>query len=119
MRIIAVDDSMLAPDDRLELSGNIVLCVLGRETQIRFHKDLRIDWDNAPGVVNASRKSLIKLKRAAGFGVRDRPSAHHVELLIDTPLAQVDSGDRSALPSPSNYVQSDADALEGRQFAEA
>jgi len=94
MRIIAVDDSMLDPDVRLELSGNIVLSVLGREMQIRFHKDLRIDWDDAPGAVNVSRESLIKLKRAAGFGVRDRPSAEQVEELIDSLLEQVDSQDR-------------------------
>jgi hypothetical protein len=94
MRIIAVDDSMLDPDVRLELSGNIVLSVLGREMQIRFHKDLRIDWDDAPGAVNVSRESLIKLKRAAGFGVRDRPSAEQVEELIDSLLEQLDSQDR-------------------------
>ncbi len=93
MRIIAVDDSMLDPDVRLELSGNIVLSVLGREMQVRFHKDLRIDWDDAPGAVNVSRESLIKLKRAAGFGVRDRPSAEQVEELIDSLLEQVDSQD--------------------------
>jgi transcriptional regulator with XRE-family HTH domain len=94
MRIIAVDDSMLDPDVRLELSGNIMLSVLGREMQVRFHKDLRIDWDDAPGAVNVSRESLIKLKRAAGFGVRDRPSAEQVEELIDTLLEQLDSQDR-------------------------
>ncbi len=93
MRIIAVEDSMLDPDVRLELSGNIVLSVLGREMQIRFHKDLRIDWDDAPGAVNVSRESLIKLKRAAGFGVRDRPSAEQVEELVDSLLEQLDSQD--------------------------
>jgi hypothetical protein len=90
MRLIAVDDSMLDPDTRLELSGNIILSVLGCEVQIRFHKDLRIDWDDAPSAVNASRESLIKLKRLAGFGVRERPSAEQVEQLIDMLLEQVD-----------------------------
>jgi hypothetical protein len=119
MRIIAVDDAMLDPDVRLELSGNIVLSVLGREMQIRFHKDLRIDWDDSPGAVNLSRESLIKLKRAAGFGVHDRPSAHQVEQLIDTLLVQVDSHDRLALPSSSKYFQSGAGGFEERQFAMA
>jgi len=119
MRIIAVDDAMLDPDVRLELSGNIVLSVLGREMQIRFHKDLRIDWDDAPGAVNISRESLIKVKRAAGFGVHDRPSAHQVEQLIDTLLAQVDSHDQSALPSSSNYFQGGAGGFEEQQFAMA
>jgi hypothetical protein len=119
MRIIPVDDSMLDPDIRLELSGNILLSVLGREMQIRFHKDLRIDWDDAPSAVNISRESLIKLKRAAGFGVRDRPSAEQVEQLIDTLLKQLDSYDRLALPSSSKCVQSSADGFEERQFAMA
>jgi hypothetical protein len=94
MRIIAVADSMLDPDMRLELSGNIILSVLGREIQMRFHKDLRIDWDDTPNAVNASRDCLIKLKRAAGFGVRDRPSAEQVEQLVDMLLEQVDSHGR-------------------------
>jgi transcriptional regulator with XRE-family HTH domain len=117
MRIIAVDDSMLDPDVRLELSGNIILSVLGREMQIRFHKDLRIDWDDAPGAVNISRESLIKLKRAAGFGVRDRPSAEQVETLIDTLLAQVDLHERSASPSLRNQVESGLNGFEERHFA--
>jgi transcriptional regulator with XRE-family HTH domain len=99
MRLIVVADSMLEPDIRLELSGNIVLSVLGREVQIRFHKDLRIDWDDAPNAVNASRESLIKLKRLAGFGVRERPSVEKVEQLVDMLLEQVDLFGRLGAPS--------------------
>ena len=116
MRIIAVDYSMLDPDVRLELSGNMVLSVLGREVQIRFHKDLRIDWDDAPGAVNISRESLIKLKRAAGFGVRDRPSAEQVEELIDTLLRQLDSPDQFAAPPSQRLVPGEFDQS---QFAVA
>jgi len=103
MRIIALDDSMLDPDVRLELSGNFLVSVLGREIQIRFHKDLRIDWDDTPSAVNISRECLIKLKRAAGFGVRKRPTAPQVEHLIDTLLEHVDTDDRSSsLSSPKS-----------------
>ena len=116
MRIIAVDYSMLDPDVRLELCGNLVLSVLGREVQIRFHKDLRIDWDDAPGAVNISRESLIKLKRAAGFGVRDRPSAEQVEELIDTLLRQLDSPDQFAAPPSQRLVPGEFDQS---QFAVA
>jgi len=105
MRIIALDESMLDPDIRLELSGNFLVSVLGREIQIRFHKDLRIDWDDAPSAVNFSRECLIKLKRAAGFGVRERPTAPQVERLIDTLLEHVDTHDRSSsLSSPESAL---------------
>jgi transcriptional regulator with XRE-family HTH domain len=117
LRIIPLDDSMLDPDVRLILSGNMLLSVLGREMQIRFHKDLRIDWDDAPNAVDISRKCLIKLKRAAGFGVHDRPSTALVEALIDSLLKQVDSRDRSALSLSSKHAQSGSSEFDGRQFA--
>jgi hypothetical protein len=116
MRIIALPESMLGPEVRLELSGNFLLSVLGREIQIRFQKDLRIDWDDAPGAVNNSRESLIKLKRAAGFGVRDRPSAEQVEGLIDTLLKQLDGHDQLASPSSRKQVQSGSNGFGKRQF---
>jgi hypothetical protein len=116
MRIIAVDDSMLDPDIRLELAGNMLLSVLGRGMRIRYHKDLRIDWDDAPRAVNISRKSLIKLKRAAGFGVRDRPSARLVEELIDALLKHLDSHDQLALPSFRKQVQSGSSGFYYSQF---
>jgi hypothetical protein len=106
LRIIAVGDSMLDPDTRLELSGNLILWVLGREIQIRFHKDLRIDWDDAPNAVNASRECLVKLKRAAGFGVRERPSAEQVEQLADTLLEQAESYGRLSSLSSRKGVES-------------
>jgi transcriptional regulator with XRE-family HTH domain len=117
MRIIALDDSMLDPDVRVELSGNILLSVLGREMQIRFHKDLRIDWDDAPGAVNISRESLIKAKRAAGFGVRDRPTAGQVEEMIDMLLNQLESHDRLPLPSSRKRLRSSSSEIDERQFA--
>lgn len=116
MRIIALDESMLDADVRLELSGNFLVSVLGREIQIRFHKDLRIDWDDAPSSVNISRECLLKLKRAAGFGVRERPSAEQVEKLIDTLLKQVDSRDQFALPSSRKQAQSGSSEFGERQF---
>jgi transcriptional regulator with XRE-family HTH domain len=106
MRIIPVGDSILDPDTRLELSGNVMLSVLGREIQIRFHKDLRIDWDDAPNAVNASRECLIKLKRAAGFGVRERPSAEEVEQLVDTLLEQAESYSRVGSLSSRRRIES-------------
>jgi hypothetical protein len=119
MRIVALADSMLDPDVRLELSGNLLLSVLGREIQIRFHKDLRIDWDDTPSAVNVSRESLIKLKRAAGLGVRERPSVKQVEELIDKLLVQVDSPRRSASPSPRKQGKSAFCGSEESQFAAA
>jgi len=119
MRIIALDESMLDPDVRLELSGNFLVSVLGREIQIRFHKDLRIDWDDAPSAVNISRECLIKLKRAAGFAVRERPTAQQVEQLIDTLLEQVDRQDRSSSLSSPKSARSGFGRFEEIQFAVA
>jgi hypothetical protein len=67
----------------LELASNISLTVVGRETQLRFRRDLRADWNSDPEAVRFSRDCLIRLKRLAGFGVRERPSAQQVEQLID------------------------------------
>jgi hypothetical protein len=119
MRIIALDESMLDPDIRLELSGNFLVSVLGRETQIRFHKDLRIDWDDSPSAVNISRECLLRLKRAAGFGVRERPTAQQVEELIDTLLQHVDTRDRSSSLLSSKSAPSGFDLSEEIQFAVA
>jgi hypothetical protein len=106
MRIIAVGDAMLDPDTRLELSGNVILSVLGREIQVRFHRDLRIHWDDAPNAVNASRECLVKLKRAAGFGVHDRPSVGPVERLADMLLEQAELYSRLGSPSSRNGEES-------------
>ena len=110
LRIIAVDESMVDPETRLELSGNMILSVLGRETQIRFHRELRIDWDDSPSAVNASRECLLKLKRAAGFGVRERPSAEQVEHLVDTLIEQAQSYDRLASRPLQQGVERHADS---------
>lgn len=117
MRIIAVDESMSDPEARLELSGNFLLSVLGREVQIRFHKDLRIDWDDGATAVSNSRESLIKLKRAAGFGVRDRPNADQVERLIDKLLEQVDSHERPLSLLSRTHIESGSYGFEERQYA--
>jgi hypothetical protein len=119
MRIIALDESMLDPDMRLELSGNFFLSVLGREMQIRFHKDLRIDWDDTPSAVDVSRDCLIKLKRATGFGVHERPAAQQVEQLIDMLLGHVRADDRSPPLSPRKTAQTGVDRTEEIQFAVA
>jgi hypothetical protein len=90
LRIIAVEDGMIFPDAQLELSCNISLTVIGRETQIRWNKDLRIYWDDDPQRVQLSRDCLLRLKRSAGFGVRERPSGQQVERLIDNLIAEVE-----------------------------
>jgi hypothetical protein len=118
MRIIAVDEAMLDPDVRLELSGNFLLSVLGREVQIRFHRDLRIDWDDGATAVNNSRECLIKLKRAAGFGVRDRPDADQVEQMIDKLLMEVDSHERSTTLTQQDPFETCIDnGFEQHQYA--
>lgn len=89
LRIIAVDDSALSPDVNLELAGNISLSVIGSETQVRCHRDLRIDWDDEPQAVRFCRDCLIRLKRSAGFKLHERPSAQQVEQLTDKLLSSV------------------------------
>ena len=105
LRIIAVRDSMLDPDTRLVLSGHLILSVIGREIQFRIHKDLRVEWDDAPTAVNASRECLIRLKRAAGFSVGEHPSAEQVEQLVDVLLKQVDPISQSAAPASRKGIE--------------
>lgn len=89
LRIVAIDDDLVTPEMELELASTISLSVLGCETRFRCRKDLRIDWDDNPDGVRFSRECLIRLKRSAGYGVRERPSAQQVERLIDELLISV------------------------------
>jgi hypothetical protein len=121
MRIIAVEDPALTPDVKLELASNISLTVVGRETQIRCRRDMRTDWDDDPEAVRFSRDCLIRLKRSAGFGVRERPTVQQVEQLIDQLLRSIQANpnrpeiqkraDRASLYSPHEKSVADARQL--------
>jgi hypothetical protein len=75
--------------------------VIGHETQIRWNEDLRVYWDDDPQRVQFSRDCLLDLKRLAGFGARQRPSAQEMERLIDDLMAQVNRAATSSISRPS------------------
>ena len=89
LRIIALDDSALTAEAKVELTSNFSLNVTGFETQIRFHRDLRADWDDNALAAQGSREALIRLKRSAGFAARQRPTSQQTERIIDELLSSV------------------------------
>lgn len=120
LRIIAVDDSALTAEVNVELASNFSLNVVGCETQIRFRRDLRADWDDDAQAARSSRESLIRLKRAAGFGVRERPTGHQAERLVDQLLSSVEVA-KPGTPMmrdkrESRMVLPDESACENYQF---
>jgi hypothetical protein len=90
-RFVTVAESVLPPDTKLELAGNISLTTFGREMRLEHRQDLRIYWDHNSRAVDFTRDGLMRLKRCAGLGTRERPSAQDVERTIDNLLLRVDA----------------------------
>lgn len=100
-RFIAVKESMLTPDMKLEMAGNVSLTTFGRETRVDHRSDLRIYWDHHLPTVDFTRDCLLKLRRTAGLGTRQRPTAQEVERTIDGLLLRMDPGRSAFAPAVS------------------
>ena len=89
--LIALDDAALTPDARLELSSNTCVGVVGRETRVEYGNDFRVRWTEDAQAVSATNDLLLRLKKSAGFGARERPTTQQVEQVIDGLLRRVDA----------------------------
>ncbi len=87
--LIAIDDAALTPEAKLELSSNACIGMVGRETQIKYGNDFRVRWSEDGQTVAATSECLLHLKKAAGFGARERPTTRQVEQQIDALLTRV------------------------------
>jgi hypothetical protein len=103
--LIAVEDRALGAGAKLELASNASVCVVGREMRVEYGNDFRVRWTEDPEAVSSTNDCLLRLKRTAGFGARERPTIRQVEDLIDALLCRAD-GQRSPvrlLPNPSTW----------------
>ena len=89
LALIAIDDAALTPEAKLELSSSAGIGVVGRETQIKYGNDYRVRWSEDAPAVAATHEWLLRLKKSAGFGARERPTTRQVEQQIDALLTRV------------------------------
>jgi hypothetical protein len=88
--LIAVDDAALTPDERLQLSSSTSIGVVGHQTRVEYGSDFRVRWSEDPEVARRTNECLLRLKKSAGFGPRERPTTQEVERLIDGMLVRLD-----------------------------
>jgi hypothetical protein len=97
--LIALDDSALTAEVKLELASNASIGVVGRELRIECGNDFRVRWSADAQAVSATNELLLGLRKSAGFGARERPTTQQVEQLIDGLLRRLDQ-DRAAVRIP-------------------
>ena len=90
--LIVVDDRVLGPEAKLELASSTRIQTVGREVRIEYGHDFRVRWTEDAEAVSRANDFLLQLKKAAGFGARERPTTRQVEDLIDELLRRVDDG---------------------------
>ena len=101
LALVVVEDSALPPEARLELAGSTEIAAVGREVRVEYGNDFRVRWTENAEAVSATNECLFRLKKAAGFGARERPTIRQVEEVIDELLRRVDGG-RPAVRLPRN-----------------
>jgi hypothetical protein len=113
---IVVDDDALTPEVKLELASSTCIGVVGRETRFEYGNDFRVRWSETNfEAARVTHERLVRLKKAAGFGARERPSARQVERLIDRLLCRLDVAARPDVrfqPMSSHRKQRLAPTLE-------
>ena len=90
--LVVVDDRALLPEVKLELASSTSIVAVGREVRVEYGNDFRVRWTEDAEAVSATNDCLLRLKKAAGFGVRERPTIRQVEEVIDELLRRVDGG---------------------------
>jgi len=101
--LIAIPDNALTPEAKVELSSLTCLRVVGRETRIEYGNDFRVRWSESAEAASMTSECLLRLKKLAGFGARERPTTRQVEELIDSLLLQLDDV-RIPVPASRNSI---------------
>jgi hypothetical protein len=94
--LILVEDRALSTEARLELASNTSITGIGREVRVEYGNDFRVRWSEDAEAVSATNDCLLRVKRAAGFGARERPTTRQVEDIIDELLHRADVNTASA-----------------------
>jgi hypothetical protein len=100
--LLAIDDSALTLEAKLELSSSACIGVVGRETRIEYGNDFRVRWSDDAHAVSATNECLLRLKNLAGFAARERPTTQQVEQMIDALLVGLDS-ERTAVRAAREF----------------
>jgi hypothetical protein len=90
--LVVVEDRALSPEAKLELASSNAIVAVGREARVEYGNDFRVRWTEDAEAVSATNDCLLRLKKAAGFGSRERPTIRQVEEVIDELLRRVDGG---------------------------
>jgi hypothetical protein len=104
--LIMVEDSALGPQAKLEIASSTCIAAVGREVRVEYGKDFRVRWSEDAQAASATHDTLLRLKKAAGFGARERPTIRQVEQTIDELLGRVEGQHCSMrmLPIPSRWT---------------
>ena len=101
LALVVVEDPALSAEARLELACSNSIVAVGREVRVEYGNDFRVRWTENAEAVSATNECLFRLKKAAGFGARERPTIRQVEEVIDDLLRRVEGG-RTAVRLPRN-----------------
>jgi len=92
LALVVVEEPALSPEARLELASSNRVVAVGREVRVEYGNDFRVRWSDDAETAASTNDCLLRLKKAAGFGARERPTVRQVEEVIDGLLRRVDSG---------------------------
>lgn len=88
--LIVIEDPALTPDAKIELASSARIVAVGREVRVEYGNDFRVRWTEDAEAVSSTSEWLLRLKKSAGFGARERPTMRQVEELIDELLSRAD-----------------------------
>ena len=103
--LIVAEDHALGPEAKLELASRTRIEAVGGELRIECGNDFRVRWTEDAEAVTSTNDCLLRLKKAAGFGARERPTIRRVEEIVDELLYRADRKGCGVrlLPNPSTW----------------
>jgi hypothetical protein len=106
LALVVVENRELGPEAKMELASSNRIEAIGREVRVEYGNDFRVRWTKDTEAVPATNDWLLRLKKAAGYGARERPTIRQVEEIIDELLRRVDVQRREArvLPNPGMWA---------------
>jgi hypothetical protein len=104
LALVAVEGPAMSPQARIKLASRNSIVAVGHEVRVEYGNDFRVRWTENAEAVSSTNDCLVRLKKAAGFGARERPTIREVEKVIDELLRRVDGG-RPAVRSSLSTAQ--------------
>jgi hypothetical protein len=95
LALIVIEDAALRVNAKLELAGSTRIVAVGREVRVEYGNDYRVRWSEDAQAASSTNEALLRLKKSAGFGPRERPTIRQVEQVIDNLLSRADRAHRA------------------------